>query len=326
MSRAAEGGQAAAPPDAESIYRQYGEQVLIFVRGRFGPANADDIASRVWEKLASGRLPDPDRPAMPWLRTVALRAGFDHLRAEPSTKPLDIDLDAPEMDDRVARVHDRIILDGALADLTEVERDSVALFAEGWSPAEIGALHGRSPHAIHCLKSRTCERLRLLLGQAMLPVFALLGLIRRGLCHVQPTTTATMAVEAVIMAALVLGAPDIGNGGRFPPSHAIADAPTDKLIAARNQPHPSGTGAGPTDLQALEPGRTDARDEPAVPREPGVTVDKDDGAAAPRYISGQQPTVETPYGPAGRGRTEAECMTPRDFDVVPRNDEIYRLC
>lgn len=309
---------------ADAIVREYGDQLRRFVRQKFGLRHADDIYSRVLEKLASGRLPDPERDAMPWLRTVAERAGIDHLRSEKAATGRIIDLrDEAVVDDRLARVEDRLLLEQAMAHLSDVERDAVTGFLWGRSPAEIGSDHGRSPHAIHCLATRARDRVRLILEQVMLPVVAVLAWLRRLARQAQPTPASTMAVEAAFIATLVLV------------SHALGGSPPTSASSAESKAEQVTHGAAPrADQESVLRSPSDARASvriadvasPATPHEPGVEIERDDGTVAPRHLGLYQPTVDTPYGRVGGGSIENDCLMPRDFETIPRNVHVYRLC
>lgn len=307
----------------EQIYREHHARIVRLIAYRFGSGIAEDIASKVFEKLLEGRMPDPGRPVWPWLRRVALNQALDHLRTNRVHETIDAANDLSHHRDEAEDVVRRLVVRNALDQLSTVERDAVVSSVAGTPTTEVARTHGRTPQAVHTIACRTRKRLRSLLEPAMLPVYGALAWLRRTVGRAD-LGGVQYGIEAVAIAIVVLGAyggaltprdvPLEGAGGSSAASIAVADrasVPPTQLVAR---------GA-----VALAPG---ARVEPqpdAAPREARLVLEERDGGAAPTHLVVERPSVATPFGPVGGGRTEVECNS-NGFEVLPRTDDAYRLC
>lgn len=302
----------------EYVHREHHAMIVATARRYAGAAHADDVASRVYEKLLQGRLPDPTRPLEPWLRRVVRNQAIDHVRCFRPHEQLDLEPAAHgDISDRVVN---RIIVRDALSRLAPVERDAVMAEIVGRTPGEVGSEHGRTAHAVHNLASRARRQLRALLEPAMLPVWTLLAWLRRTLHRVdQPTMQ--YAVDAVVIAALAFG---VGLHSSTP--GVSAPSPASTVAVAMREPKPirAASGSRPIELVRADvspPGSVDTKS----PTGARVEIDQREGAATPRQIVINDPDVETPIGSSG-SETQLNCT--HSFETVkpPRNDDLYSLC
>lgn len=305
---------------AEFVIREHHSFVLAVARRFAGADHADDVASRVYEKLLHGRLPDPDRPLRPWLRRVVRNQAIDHVRSLRAHEPLDPERAHHTVIDLADGVVDRIVVEHALSSLSDVERAAVVADLVGLTPQEVGSQHGRSAHAVHSLAWRARRQLRALLEPAILPLGAGLAWLRRVL-HRADHPSVPYAAEVLIVAAFAFG---VG-------SHATAPGLTQPPRLATSAPAPSVPASKPVRAAAAAPiiaqparGESPVTVEP--PSEPGdarVEIEQRPGAAAPRRVVVVQPEFDTPLGRTG-GDTEFECTY--ETDRIPRTPMIYQTC
>jgi RNA polymerase sigma factor (sigma-70 family) len=308
--------------DVEALFREHHARIVALISERFPHAIAEDVASKVFVKLLTGSRPDPDRPAWPWLRKVAINAAIDHLRVNRRHEPLEVALDRTDGRDESEDAVQRLLVDDALNHLSDAERIAVTGTVIGVPAAEIARRVGRSTQAVHSIAARARKRLRLLLEPVVIPVYGLLAWLRRVLSQPQAAGT-QLALEAVVLAALAFGLP-----GSFAPSPSrVADALVRPVAAAiepttieRDAPRSAGSG---TAFAGANPGPVDP-DPTNRGVEPEVTIDHQDGATVPHEIVVYWPTVDTPFGPAG-GETRFGCLS-HGFEALPRQDNLYRLC
>lgn len=305
----------------ELVHREH-HGLILSVAGRYvGAAHAEDVASRVYEKLLHGKLPDPGRPLVPWLRQVVRNQAIDQLRALRAHEPLDAgdETIAAADGDLADGIVDRIVVRDALARLAPIERDAVLAAVVGSSPAEVARAHGRTTHAVHMLATRARKQLRALLEPAMLPVGALLAWLRRTLHRVEQPTF-QYALDAVVIAAFALGVGiQIGDG---PTASDLGD---DALfegtrIATTLSASAPGGGSPPSTSRAANGGG----DLPPPAPAPLIEMERRKGAAAPRYLVIRYPRVDTPAGPV-ENETRVECDSP-GFSRIPSTDPLYRGC
>lgn len=140
----------------EEFYVQHFGPVRDFAAHRFGAANADDIAQETMLR-AFAHFEDltDDRPAMPWLRTVALRIGIDGQRRQHSESMDHEDLVAlsPSVPDESVEVAMRVDVGGllhrAMRKLTVRDRQALTLREiHGLGVGEIAALTGSNPNSV----------------------------------------------------------------------------------------------------------------------------------------------------------------------------------
>lgn len=306
----------------ESLYRRHHDDLLAWVRARFGPDLAEDVVATVFLKLQQGHLPDPAREPWPWLRRIAINAAVDLVRAQRTREPLHLDLVGLEADFSDA-ADQRIDLHTALATLTSVERDAVMAFTDGRTPEQVGHKHGRSAQAVKSVAKRVRRRLRVLLDPAIIPAYALVAWLRRKLQLAGGHGRASTEVAWIASCALVVALGPVG-GVFGPPALAqsaqpLAARPTVALavpVGREGRISVEPTKAPPSNVQPSS--------QPQ-PEDPVVEVEHEDGAATPRTIVIQQPTIDTPVGEQGGGRTELGCAGP-EFSTLPRTEYLSRQC
>jgi len=306
---------------AEHVMRAHHAFVLAVARRYAGADHADDVASRVYEKLLHGRLPDPDRPLLPWLRQVVRNQAIDHVRGIRHHEELDPARDHATVIDLADDVVDRVVVGDALSRLSSVERAAVVAEMVGLTPAEVGAKHGRSAHAVHSLAWRARKQLRALLEPAMLPLGAGLAWLRRVLQRGnQPTVQ--VAVDAVIIVAFALG---VGIHAASPPVAEDARTSASSTVGTptRTSKPVRAADAAPTVPQDPTDRAGRGSTEPP-PRDARVEIEHRPGAAVPRRIYIVQPEVDTPIGRTS-GETTFECSTP-GWQRLPRTALVYQTC
>lgn len=129
---------------------------------------AEDLTSQVflkaWENL---RRYKPGGPFVAWLYTIARNTVIDHYRTRKQSVPLDqtVIKDDPELDDKVDLKHDIGILQEAMQDLTEEQREVLTLrFLADMETGEIAERMQKSEGAIRALQMRALQALAKAMG------------------------------------------------------------------------------------------------------------------------------------------------------------------
>jgi RNA polymerase sigma factor (sigma-70 family) len=158
--------------DLAEVYAQHLPAVWRYVRARVpSHADAEDVTSEVFVRAAEGwERYDARRGSIAaWLLGIAHHVVADWWRRRRSAIPSDrIDAaaghpsdSAPDPEDAVLAAAARAELRSYLGQLTEKERDAVALrFGAGLKAAEVGAVLGVSETAARMLVYRAVSKLR----------------------------------------------------------------------------------------------------------------------------------------------------------------------
>jgi len=161
------------PEDFEEIYAVHLEHVWRFVRARVpGQADAEDLTSESFVRaLGAWRGYDSRRGSVrAWLLGIARHVVADWWRRRAAEGRLEDASDAvvnggPEPEAEALAALTMQEVRGHLADLTDRERDAVALrFGAGLKAAEVGAALGVSETAARMLVYRAVSRLRSLVN------------------------------------------------------------------------------------------------------------------------------------------------------------------
>lgn len=157
-----------AKPPFEELYREFVNRVYGYVRAQVGvAADAEDITSQVFLRAyeAYGRFEPAGATPSAWLFRIARNASLDHLRAsgrrerlvrvvghQPSEEP-----DAAKVaEERIE--HSELV--ALLADLSERQREVIALRHSGLSFAEVGDVLGAREDAAKMAYHRAIRALR----------------------------------------------------------------------------------------------------------------------------------------------------------------------
>lgn len=286
---------------AEKVFRKHHRDITRYISSRFHADIADDVASAVYIKILEGRYPEPGMPTWPWLRVVATNAAIDLLRASKSDRHEALTLDLAAPSDAEGQLTSRIDIECALKDLRRVERDAVLALPSGYRPSDVADHHGRTVSAIHSITKRTKARLRVML-EVTAGAAALLGARLRHWFDLGPPPGAEALLHAAAIVALVMvPSVSITQAGHPVPrqqspsvSHSLPSAPVAASV---------GHTFSPSGASAPQP-------NPVRTPLPGLTVEQKADAPTPRKIVVQEPTIDTPVGAVGGGRTEAECDSP----------------
>jgi RNA polymerase sigma factor (sigma-70 family) len=148
---------------SEAVQAQY-RDVLLFVRGRMGSDDAEDVAQEVFadaaERLACSARTAP--PTLGWLFTVAQRRMSDESRRRVRRRTVSLELvsDLESRPDPYGGVV-ATAFDSALEGLTDAQRRVVILrLLEGRSFAEIGTAVGATEVACRMRFMRALQHLR----------------------------------------------------------------------------------------------------------------------------------------------------------------------
>jgi RNA polymerase sigma-70 factor (ECF subfamily) len=176
LPAAARGGRVqAAPgrvrlrPDAfERLFEDHAERLFSFLAYRTGDrALAEDLLSETFERALRSRRPfDPRRGSgRRWLYTIALNLLRDHARRATHEHRVIRDLGAgtpaAERDAALAAVEQRDELQRALAELSEAEREALALrFGGDLTVREVARVLGEGESAVEGRIYRALGRLR----------------------------------------------------------------------------------------------------------------------------------------------------------------------
>jgi RNA polymerase sigma factor (sigma-70 family) len=167
--------QAVAEPAAfAAIYDHYFPRVYNYVRYRVGDAEtADDLTAQVFERALvhiGGYRPGRAAFAV-WLFAIARNAVSDHLRARRRRCWLSLETlhdrssGDPQPEEVVTRDETRAELLGAVAHLSDRERDLIALkFGAGLTNRRIAELASLSESNVGVILYRAVRRLRVELG------------------------------------------------------------------------------------------------------------------------------------------------------------------
>lgn len=130
---------------------------------------AEDLTSQVflkaWENL---RRYKPGGPFVAWLYTIARNTVIDHYRTRKPSVPLDqtVIKDDPELDEKVDLKHDIGILQEAMQELTDEQREVLTLrFLADMETAEIAEQMQKSEGAIRALQMRALQALAKAMGK-----------------------------------------------------------------------------------------------------------------------------------------------------------------
>ncbi|MGI8484435.1 MAG: RNA polymerase sigma factor, partial [Thermomicrobiales bacterium] len=118
--------------------------------------------------------PDQRSTFRAWLFTIAHHTVIDFYRRAARTQETTYDLNTadqvadsePTPEEHILRQDDEATLRGAMAKLTEDQRQVIELRLAGLSGAEIASVIGRSHNAVKMLQHRALQRLRVELATA----------------------------------------------------------------------------------------------------------------------------------------------------------------
>ena len=129
---------------------------------------AEDLTSQVflkaWENL---RRYKPGGPFVAWLYTIARNTVIDHYRTRKQSVPLDqtVIKEDPALDEKVDLKHDIGILQEAMQELTEEQREVLTLrFLADMETGEIAERMQKSEGAIRALQMRALQALAKAMG------------------------------------------------------------------------------------------------------------------------------------------------------------------
>jgi len=129
---------------------------------------AEDLTSQVflkaWENV---RRYKPGGPFVAWLYTIARNTVIDHYRTRKQSVPLDqtVIKDDPELDEKLDLKYDIGILQEAMQDLTEEQREVLTLrFLADMETGEIAERMQKSEGAIRALQMRALQALAKSMG------------------------------------------------------------------------------------------------------------------------------------------------------------------
>jgi RNA polymerase sigma factor (sigma-70 family) len=152
------------------LYEEYFPKVYNYVRYRvFDPTSADDLTARIFHKALDHWLSyDPSRAGFgTWILVIARNAVNDHLRARRRRKMLSLDRlrgrasDAPDAEQLLIRSEERDRLLSAIAELSERERDILALkYAAGKTNRSIADITGLGESNVGVIVHRSIAKLR----------------------------------------------------------------------------------------------------------------------------------------------------------------------
>lgn len=163
--------RASAEPAAfAAIYDHYFPRVYNYVRYRVADAQeADDLTAQIFERALvhiGGYCPER-APFAVWLFAIARNAVSDHLRAQRRRRWLSLEAlrdrtsADPQPEESVTRDETRAELLGAVARLSDRERDLIALkFAVGLTNRRISEISGLSESNVGVILYRAVGRLR----------------------------------------------------------------------------------------------------------------------------------------------------------------------
>ncbi len=149
------------------MFTQHYPQILAYARRRV-PADADDVVGEVFT-TAWRRLDEVPTDALPWLYGVARRL-IANARRSAARHPIAALVDAPASDDAAAVAVERASVAGALARLSDEDREILMLVAwEGLTPARASHALGCSVPTFYVRLHRARGRLARALDQAERP-------------------------------------------------------------------------------------------------------------------------------------------------------------
>lgn len=159
-------GPAADEADWDALYAEQLPRIYNFLRYRVGPAEAEDLAARVFEKAwANRRRYRRDLAGFgTWLLTIARNESIDHLRRRRRHEPLDRAAEVaaphrPEADAEHRSNVERLV--SLLEALGERERELISLkYGAGLTNREIARLAGLGESNVGTILHRTIETLR----------------------------------------------------------------------------------------------------------------------------------------------------------------------
>jgi RNA polymerase sigma-70 factor (ECF subfamily) len=174
IDRLVEAAQAGDTEAFGAVFDAYHDGVYRYVASRVGrPSDAEDLTQLVFVKALEA-LPRYEARGIPfggWLFRLARNTVIDHLRARH--RPVDLETLADRPDEGpgpedVATVRQEIEeVRAALAELTEAQRDAIALrFFAGLSAREAAVAMGKQEGTIRGLQFRGIAALRRRLGLA----------------------------------------------------------------------------------------------------------------------------------------------------------------
>jgi RNA polymerase sigma-70 factor (ECF subfamily) len=169
-------------PAVEHAVTTYAPKLYRYAVYQLGdPAAADDLVSevitRMLEKIDGYQYTGV--PLQAWLFRIAHNLLMDSYRQRRKLPVVSLDAwqerpAAPEIgapDARLDQVLDRDVLLAALAQLTDEQRQVLVLrFVEGWQPAEIATLLGRSIDSVKSLQYRATQTMQRILAQGLRPL------------------------------------------------------------------------------------------------------------------------------------------------------------
>lgn len=145
------------------------------------PAAADDLVSEVITRMLA-KIDGYQYTGVPfqaWLFRIAHNLLMDSYRQTRKLPVVSLEAwqdrpDAPDIgapDARLDQILDRDVLLAALAQLTDEQRQVLVLrFVEGWQPAEIAELLGRSIDSVKSLQYRATQAMQRILAQSLRPI------------------------------------------------------------------------------------------------------------------------------------------------------------
>ena len=151
------------------LYDRYVASIYGYCYRRLGEREAAQDATAETFRKALVALPTYQPTAFrAWLFTIARRVVADAARRRRPELPLEMAMQAPDtrvsLEDAAVMQADLASLVALLPHLTPDQHDAVALRLAGLTPAEIGAVAGKSRGAVDMTLHRALMRLRELMG------------------------------------------------------------------------------------------------------------------------------------------------------------------
>lgn len=175
LAALASGGAGKARRDAlDTLYRHYVEAVHGYAFRRLGTReDAEDATSDVFQEVARALpayRPRPEATFRSWLFTIAHHVIADHLTRRERDRHRYEEL-APDLVDAAASPAETAEaadegrwIRGLLGELPPRERQVIEFDLAGLKTAEIAAVLGLAPGAVHTARSRALDRLRSRVG------------------------------------------------------------------------------------------------------------------------------------------------------------------
>jgi RNA polymerase sigma-70 factor (ECF subfamily) len=160
----------------DALYRRYVDAVYGYAYRRLGSReDAEDATSDVFQELARALpayRPRPEATFRSWLFTIAHHVIADHLtrrerdRHRHEELALDLVDAAPSPAETAEAADEGRWIRAMLGELPQRERQVIELDLAGLKTAEIAAVLGLAPGAVHTARSRALDRLRSRVGSS----------------------------------------------------------------------------------------------------------------------------------------------------------------